>query len=542
MTATREADPLVGVTMDELRSIITNLPELPERDRVILNALVESYGSLLGAIQDKNATIGKLRELLYGGQTETKENIQRKSGKPPHSSPEEEPEAGAKKEKRKGHGRLPASAYTGAETVEIPHESLKPGDPCPKPACRGTLYEKEPVVFIRVCGCAPFAAKRYEQGRLRCGLCGTIFKAVVPKEVGEEEGKFDETVTSMAAVLRYGYGLPMNRIEDLQDSFGVPFPASTQWDLLDEGAKKLEPVVDELVRQAAQGAVVMNDDTPMKILDILLEEKRKRDRGEKPSDRTGIYTSGIISDLASGERVVLYFTGKQHAGENLGKVMAERESGRDPPIQMCDGLGHNTPPELEVILSKCLTHARRQFVDVAASFPDEVNKVIDDLAIVYKNDADTKEMSDVARLRYHQEHSAPVMAGLKVWMKAQLTEKLVEPNSRLGKAIDYSLDRWDQLTLFLRVAGAPLDNSLTERMLKQAIRHRRNSLFYRTQNGASVGDLYMSLIATAKLAKADPFDYLNELQRHADELADNPADWMPWNYRKTLQRTTPAAN
>ena len=131
------------------------------------------------------------------------------------------------------------------------------------------------------------------------------------------------------------------------------------------------------------------------------------------------------------------------------------------------------------------------------------------------------------------------MDRLRQWMQERIDQKLVEPNSGLGKAIRYCEKRWRTLTLFLREAGAPLDNNLTERMLKRAILHRKNSMFYKTETGAQVGDLYMSLIGTARLAKADPFDYLNELQRHVDELMDAPADWMPWNYKETLARPPP---
>ena len=73
-------------------------------------------------------------------------------------------------------------------------------------------------------------------------------------------------------------------------------------------------------------------------------------------------------------------------------------------------------------------------------------------------------------------------------------------------------------------------------MLKRAVLHRKNALFYRTLNGAEVGDLFMSLIHTCQLNGVNSFDYLVELQRHADELAKNPADWMPWSYRDTLAR------
>lgn len=537
MSATAEAEPLVGVTLDELRSIISKLEGLSERERTILNALVESYANVLGAIRDKNATIAKLRELIFGVQTETKTNVQRKAGKLTAEAAKGESEeegAAAEKRKVKGRGRIPAAAYTGAEKVKIPHESLRPGDPCPEPGCKGTLYEQEPIVFVRVCGCSPFAAKVFEQGRLRCGLCGQLFKAKLPVELASGE-KFDETVTSMVATLRYGYGLPMNRIEDLQASAGVPFPASTQWDLLNDGAKGLAPVRDELIRQAAQGSVVMNDDTTMKILAYLVEEKKRRDNGDKASERTGIFTSGIVSELADGRRVVLYFTGKRHAGENLSRVLKERDAGLEPPIQMCDGLSHNAPAEFETMLSNCLVHARRQFVDAVFGFPTEVEHVIEEISLVYRHDHEAKGLSAADRLRLHQEKSGPVMERLQAWMQSQIDEKKVEPNSGLGKAINYSLKRWDKLTLFLRVPGAPLDNSLTERILKRAIRHRRNSLFYKTENGAAVGDLYMSLIATAKLAGADPFHYLNELQRHLDDACDNPADWMPWNYRDTLE-------
>jgi transposase len=112
----------------------------------------------------------------------------------------------------------------------------------------------------------------------------------------------------------------------------------------------------------------------------------------------------------------------------------------------------------------------------------------------------------------------------------------VEPNSGLGGAISYLLNHWQRLTLFLRQVGAPIDNNVCERALKKAILHRKNSLFYRTENGAKVGDLFMSLIHTAELCGANPFDYLTQLQRHADELKRSPSQWMPWNYRDTLER------
>jgi len=259
---------------------------------------------------------------------------------------------------------------------------------------------------------------------------------------------------------------------------------------------------------------------------------------EPSDDRTGVFTSGIVS-TQPGRRIALYFTGRQHAGENLRDVLDHRAGELATPLQMCDALSRNTPKlndGAEILLAHCLAHGRRQFVEVAANFPEPCRYVLETLGGVYKYDAEARErtLSPTERLQFHQRHSKPVMEKLHHWLEAQFAQKQVEPNSGLGKAITYLLRHWKGLTAFLREAGAPLDNNICERALKRAVLHRKNALFYRTLHGSEVGDLFMSLIHTCELAEANPFDYLRELQRHATELSANPSAWMPWNYRERL--------
>jgi transposase len=109
----------------------------------------------------------------------------------------------------------------------------------------------------------------------------------------------------------------------------------------------------------------------------------------------------------------------------------------------------------------------------------------------------------------------------------------------LGKAFTYMLKHWDALTLFLKIEGAPLDNNLCEQALKMAIRHRKNSLFYRTLHGAYIGDLFMSLIHTCRLSKVNPLHYLVALQRHSHEVFKNPHEWLPWNYEAAMAALPP---
>ena len=433
-------------------------------------------------------------------------------------SPEPEPSAPA------GHGRNAASAFTGAEKVSVQHAQLKPGDPCPE--CReGRVYrQKEPKTLIRIVGQAPLKATVFEMERLRCNACCQVFTAEEPAGVGA--GKYDMTAVAMIALLKYSMGIPFNRMERLEEQLGMPLAAATQWELMEAAAKPIEPVLEEFIRQAAQGGVMHNDDTSMRVLKLV----RSNDNG-----RSGVFTSGIVS-ISGGRKIALYFTGWKHAGENLADVLRWRAAELDAPIQMCDALSRNTPKltDVQVLLANCLAHGRRQVVDVAANFPEECRHVLESLGAVYSFDAEAKErgLTPEERLTFHQSNSAPVMDDLHQWLKNQFAEHKTEPNSGLGKAISYLLRHWPELTLFLRQAGAPLDNNIAERMLKKAILHRKNALFYKTMNGARVGDLFMSLIHTCELNKVNPFDYLTALLRHPAELSVCPAEWMPWNYKR----------
>jgi hypothetical protein len=294
-------------------------------------------------------------------------------------------------------------------------------------------------------------------------------------------------------------------------------------------ADRIHPVFNEHIRQAAQGDVIYNDDTTMKILELMKHD----DKDE--SSRTGMFTTGILS-TSNEWKIGLFFTGRQHAGENMLDLLQQRESDRGPPIQMCDALSRNMPKELETILANCLSHGRRNFVDVVWNFPEQCRYVIKTLAEVYKNDKIAKDqnMSPEERLRFHQAESRPLMEELKLWLKAQLDEKKAEPNSSLGKAILYMLNHWKPLTLFLRVPNAPLDNNLCEQALKKAILNRKNAMFYKTEHGAYIGDLFMSLIYTCNLNDVNPFDYLTALQRNSSQVFKNPQNWMPWNYKSMI--------
>ena len=240
----------------------------------------------------------------------------------------------------------------------------------------------------------------------------------------------------MIALLKYGTGVPFHREEKVQGSLGIPLPASTQWDIVAAQAERAEPVFAELVQQAAQGDVIHNDDTGVKILEMMgkrarqaaladeVSEDSTKDSATKPeAERTGMFTTGIVS-TREGHKIALFLSGRQHAGENLKDVLVRRAAELPSPIQMCDALSRNLPGKLKTILANCLAHGRRQFVDVAERFPEECRHVLESLSVVYRNDALAQErkLSPEERLLFHQAESGPTMEELHVWLVWQFDE------------------------------------------------------------------------------------------------------------------------
>jgi len=547
----RSAPERREVALGELEAILekASTTVLGEEDVAQLRAALETLGWLQDELSRDRVQLQRLLRQLFGPKTEKATQVLAaldESGQTGEPSASDDPKAegrgpsdGDEKGERKGHGRNGAAAYTGAQRTRVPHPTLRPGDPCPE-CPKGKVYPLEPKVLIRVTGQPPLSATATELETLRCNLCGEVFRAPPPEGLGDE--KYDARAAAMIGVLRYGSGLPMHRLDKLQGNLGIPLPATTQWEIAEQAADLLQPAHDELIRQAARGEILHNDDTSMRVLTLMKENARleaQMRRGGK-KERTGIFTSSIVA-VRDEQRIALFITGRQHAGENLGDVLKRRAAELQKPLQMSDASSMNPPKELETILGNCLAHARRNFVDVLESFPAECRHVIEALGKVYHHDAIARNeaMTPDQRLRFHQEKSAPVMDELQSWMTTQIEEHRVEPNSGLGAAIHYMLKRWDRFTLFLSQPAAPLDNSICERALKKAVLHRKGSLFYKTLNGARVGDLFMSLIYSAELAGANPFDYLSAVLEHRDDVARCPEDWMPWNYRASLDASTP---
>lgn len=342
MTQGEELKSLIGSEVERrvlLEELSTLLP-VPLVDK--LARILELTVWLLALLELKNLSITKLRRLCFGATTESARSL---GGKKPSQG----------KEKAKGHGRNPHRSYTGARRVRISHPTLVAGQRCPD--CRkGKLRpKKEPAVALAVTAQPPVGAVIHEMEQLRCDTCGKVFTAPTPPEAGVE--KYDASVGVMVGLMRYGSGMPFYRLERLQKSLGVPLPASVQWEQVLRVSESLGPVFEELKKEAAQAPVLFSDDTGMRVRSL-----RQEIQAEEEAKRTGIFTSGIVGKLED-HSVSLFFTGRNHAGENLAEVLGHREGELPPPLHMCDGLPSNDPKGHTTVEAQCnVQYAARSIV------------------------------------------------------------------------------------------------------------------------------------------------------------------------------------
>jgi transposase len=525
----------------EIEALITRIErgQFRDEDAQLLARLLRLLLRLITLVQQKNASLSRLKRLLFGPRSDKRRETSPSSDAGPEGesdsasststeNPPPDTPKGARSQshsRKGGHGRMGAEAYTGARMVRCRDTELRPGAGCPHDGCRGKLYDtKHPAIFIRLTGQPLVGATRYEQEVLRCSACQERFTAQLPADVKPE--KYDETCDVSLALAKYGAGLPWYRLARLQESFGVPLPKSIQFERCEAVADAVLPVFLYLRRLAADGEVIYSDDTRVRILSCLKENKELREE-----ERRGTYTSGLVIEVG-GRKIAIYTNSRRHAGENLDELLKARSAELGRPIQMADALAANWSGQEETVEAKCLAHARRKFIDIERAFPVECGRVLDAIAEIYRVEAETEGMSAQKRLERHQALSDRVMAELREWIEEEFAERRTEPNSSLGQAFRYVLRHWEGLTRFLTVAGVPLDNNAAERALKRAVLLRKNALFYKNEHGASVGAILQSLIETCRLNSVGAWEYLLTLMRNRSEARANPAAYLPWSYAR----------
>ncbi len=496
----RDAIKIVEKTPEEIDAIKAEVQKagLPDETVTVLMYGLNLILWLPKLLLEQKVTISRLKDLLFGkkkrkekpnddsanpkdNKTDSNENVEPAYNEAANEDDVTESTSAAPKaltdvKTSKGHGRTPHSAYTEAEDHQLTIPYLTAGMPCPS-ECNGRLYDFKPDIIIRIKGQQMAGVHRYTIEKLRCNLCGEIISASLPEDISKD--KYDANFKAQISIQKYFMGMPSYRQATYHAFINVPLAHTTQWKLIEELAGCALPIFNKLCIRAANNKLIYFDDTPLKIIDEIKDNRTNPDKKRK-----GMYTTGILAK-SKHHQIILYFNGLKHAGENLSALLAKRTN-KKPPILMCDALGHNTPDYKNIILCYCLSHGFRKFEELHHFFPEPCEKVMTLISAIYKVDKETTEMTSANRLAHHKKVSTSITEELHTYLSELIDNKRVEPNCPLGKSVNYMLKHWHQLTQFLRIDGAPLDNNDMEQGLKIPIRGRKNWMFYKNTYGASV--------------------------------------------------------
>ncbi|CDZ76859.1 Transposase IS66 family protein [Legionella massiliensis] len=207
--------------------------------------------------------------------------------------------------------------YAHANEHIIPHESLCAGNPC-QLACGGTLYRITPGILINIKGQNLASVNKYWLEKLRCALCNEVFSATIPKQVSKE--KYHPSFKAMLAIQKYYMAMPFHRQDYFRSLLGFPIAASTQWQLMEELASCALLVSPALEKMAANGSLIHNDDTVVRIVGVI--DNNRQNPGQK---RTGMYTTSILAQNGAHK---IFYNSKRHSGENMAGLLNKDELSR----------------------------------------------------------------------------------------------------------------------------------------------------------------------------------------------------------------------
>ncbi|MEY2986807.1 MAG: hypothetical protein RJB13_328 [Pseudomonadota bacterium] len=407
------------------------------------------------------------------------------------------------------------------------------------PSCHKNMHKahNKTVTIIRLVG---LTEEKHEVETCRCLKCDTSKEAEFAEANEKRIGNFTLDAASMICALRYALGMPSFRLEEFTACMGLRISDSTQWDLFERCADEIHDFIQYLRQFAKKGQLVQMDDTSVRINEMAQMFKTLRNGDVQQVRRTGLHTTGYIAKFAQG-KVCLFESGLHHAGEVFEKLNKARTV-EDQVILMMDASSSNScklsQMDVKVIQANCNSHALRKFkeLEVNAAFEEHVSHILELYGSVFENDRKTRDCSPTERLMLHQKQSLPKMLEIKLKIESDFLDNRVEPNSPLGSAYKYFLNHFEKLTACCKYERAPVCNNECERLLKRAIRHRKNSLFFKNSVGAAVGDIHMSVLLTAKENGLNPVHYLAALFKFEKERKQNPEDFLPWNFTATLER------
>jgi hypothetical protein len=538
--------------------------------------IVETYLLILSLLSKKNSSIRKLKQFIFGPKKEkdsppntapkSKDNLSdnndstnsnensknsEKSNSPsgPENNDDSKKPENPKEEKKPrkgGNGRNSEKDYQASLVINCSLcKSEKAGEICPK-CGNSTLYDSGETSQIKLIGSAPVFAVRFVQEISKC-ICGAIFKGKIPEKYNDLYNSPKYTPSALSSIIhsKYDIGVPFGSLSKFQQNCGVPLPASTQSNKINEHEDLFSKLFSHMMLTAANLDVFGMDDTSIKI-----SEGNKKNLNKKQINAHG--SVFVCHDLEKNNKVIIYDFSFDHAGIFLLKILSLRNKNLDSPICISDALPCYLPyiKESKAIKANCNSHARRKFF-YDRNEDELCEKIISNYKIIYQNDKLCKQEKKDPKERqvYHEESSQEAMGNIFLICeyitsnpseeKSLEIKKILklakhfypsEPSSELYKNATYVLKNKESLSQFLRTPAVPLDTNYVENKIKAIIEIRKKGLFFYSVKSAILSAKILSLIETAQENGKNSWEYIEFVIKNKKEAIQNPEKFMPWNY------------
>jgi len=356
--------------------------------------------------------------------------------------------------------------------------------------------------------------------KLSCRTCEAITQPPAPSHP-IARGRAGPKLLAHVLFSKYGLHLPLNRQSAVYAREGIELDVSTLADWVGASAATLMPLVEAIRRHVFAAERIHADDTTVPVL-------------AKGKTRTGRLWTYVRDDrpFAGPEPpAAAFFYSRDRGGEHpeqhlagyAGLMQADAYAGFNRLYEA----GRKPGPIVE---AACWAHGRRKFFDLArlnkAPIAEDAVARIDALFAIER---EINGLTPEQRVDVRHDRSRPLVIALQAWLREQRGR--VSKNSETGKAIDYSLKRWDALTRFLDDGRLCMSNNAAERELRAIAVGRRNWTFAGSDEGGRRAAAIYTLIATAKLNDIDPQAWLADvLARINDHNVQRLDQLLPWNW------------
>ncbi|NLY25482.1 MAG: IS66 family transposase [Bacteroidales bacterium] len=408
------------------------------------------------------------------------------------------------RQKRKNHpGRLTLPDHLPVEEIIIEPEEDVTGLKCIGYETTDELEYQQAILKIK-----RFKRPKYARKDNEGVICGDLPSRPIDKGIA------GPGLLSHILVSKYVYHLPFYRqSQRFKTEHQIDIPRSTMGGWQSSIASLLHLLYEEQKRQILGQGYLQVDETPIQVLDP--KKKGKTHRGYY-----WVYYSPI-------QRMVL-FDYQEGRGRDAPRKLLSDFKGylQTDGYKVYDWFG----TQKDITLLSCMAHARRMYEKSISDDKKRAEYAMTEIQKLYHIERRAREqkLSPEQRHELRLEESLPILNELGKWMTAQVRTTL--PKSPFGKALIYSISRWDNLMNYLRDGYLEIDNNLVENSIRPTALGRRNYLFAGSHAGAQSAAMFYSFFATCKHNNVDPFTWLKKvLEIIPDYPANKLSDLLPQN-------------